>query len=841
MLRLTLKNLQANKVRFALTTFGVILAVSFVVSAFVLGDGLRSSFGDLAEETTVGVDLEVRPQADFGDPPPLPAELVGIVARVDGVVDAVPNIVSAWDAITVIDGNGEPVTTIGPPQIAYTWTDNVELSSFTLVNGAPPQPGEFSIGVDAAAENDLVIGQHYDIITPSGRVNLLLSGTTSFGESNETLGAVLVQFNEAQAGSLLAIDGVNSIGVQVADGADIAAVQAAVAAAVPQADVVDHETVAADAKEFFTGEIDIIGNILLGFGGVSLFVSIFIIYNTFAIVLGQRTQEIGLLRTIGADSKQISRSVLGEALVIGAIASAGGIVGGVGVAKGLEALFGAIGGSLPDSPTIIATRTIIAAVVIGMGVTLIAAIGPARKASRMPAMAALRGGADGTAPGSRTRVLSGFGLIAVGLVTGSLGLAGVGSTAATIALMAVGAVGIFLGVTVLSPMAVGIITRILGWPLARFSKVSGKMAQQNAARNPRRTATTAAALMIGLALVSTSLIVGESIKDTLGTTLEKSATADYVLTDQLEDVQFSLELPTLLASSDVVEGVTGFRYVETRVDGEIGTNVAANFAEITPLFNADVREGGYDSTVNNPVLIAAKLAESTGHAVGDVVTAEFSNGMFVDSTIVGVFHDEALIRSDWLFDESTFDAAGDQTGYEWIALNVSDSAATTDIDAAIAEWQAGIPSADIETSDEFQDRTEGLMNEMLAMVNIMVALAVVIALIGITNTLALSVFERTRELGLVRAVGMTRHQLRRMVRFEAALVATFGAVLGVGIGVLFGWGVVVALPSSFASSLAIPVPSIVALVLVAGLAGVLAAVLPARRAGRLNVLDAISH
>ncbi len=186
-----------------------------------------------------------------------------------------------------------------------------------------------------------MIGQHYDIITPSGRVNLLLSGTTSFGESNETLGAVLVQFNEAQAGSLLAIDGVNSIGVQVADGADIAAVQAAVAAAVPQADVVDHETVAADAKEFFTGEIDIIGNILLGFGGVSLFVSIFIIYNTFAIVLGQRTQEIGLLRTIGADSKQISRSVLGEALVIGAIASAGGIVGGVGVAKGLEALFGA--------------------------------------------------------------------------------------------------------------------------------------------------------------------------------------------------------------------------------------------------------------------------------------------------------------------------------------------------------------------------------------------------------------------------------------------------------------------------------------------------------------------
>ena len=407
--------------------------------------------------------------------------------------------------------------------------------------------------------------------------------------------------------------------------------------------------------------------------------------------------------------------------------------------------------------------------------------------------------------------------------------------------MAVGAIGIFLGVTSLSPMAVRPVTRILGWPLARLSGVSGKMAQQNAARNTRRTATTAAALMIGLALVSTALVVGQSIKQNIGTTLEQSATADYYITDQLEDVEFPLGAASELASSEVVESFTGYRYVETKVDGVLATNVAADFSQLASVMNADVRTGDYGVGVDHPVLIAADHADSSGLGVGDVVTTEFANGSAVDSTITGVFHDEALVVSNFLFDESTFDAAGDRTGYEWFAINISDSASAAEIDSVIVELEERFPAADIETTEAFRQRVEGLIDEMLAVVNVMVALAVIIALIGIANTLALSVFERTRELGLVRAVGMTRRQLRRMVRFEAALVATFGAVLGVAVGVLFGWGVVTALPDSFASTLAIPIPSIALLVIVAAMAGVLAAVLPARRAGRLNVLDAISH
>ncbi len=357
MLRLTFRSLRANKVRFALTTFGVMLAVSFVVSAFVLGDGLRSSFGDVADETTAGIDLEVRPVADFGDPPPLPADLVEVVAAVPGVADAVPRIEAPWDAITVFDVTGEPIETVGPPQIAEAWSDNAELSAFDLVDGAAPGIGEFTVDVDSATEHDLVIGQGYDLTTPSGRVSLTLSGTSTFGADNATLGAVLVQLNGDQAAALLDIDGVNAIKVEADDGVDLVDLQAAIAAAVPTAEVVDQETVADDASQELIGDINVVGNVLLGFGGVALFVSIFIIYNTFAIVLGQRTRELALLRTVGADPAQLRRSVLLEALVVGVVASAVGIVAGIGVTFGLRELFSVIGADLPDSPIVLSGRS----------------------------------------------------------------------------------------------------------------------------------------------------------------------------------------------------------------------------------------------------------------------------------------------------------------------------------------------------------------------------------------------------------------------------------------------------------------------------------------------------
>ncbi|MDP9463797.1 MAG: ABC transporter permease, partial [Actinomycetota bacterium] len=569
MFRLTFKNLLANKVRFALTTFGVILAVSFVVSAFVLGDGLRSSFTKVSEDVTAGVDLEVRNVADFGDAPPLSADTVSVVAAVDGVADAVAGIEAADNAVRPIRANGENIPTDGPPQLAFNWIDNEQLRPFTLVDGAPPQIGEFTMDFDSAAKYGFAIGNTYAVMVPSGRVDLALSGTSSFGADNSTLGAVLMQMNTDQASELFGIGGISNVAVQVADGADVADVQASVAAAVPKAEVVDHATVLAETTSGFTDEINIVGNILLGFGGIAVFVSIFIIYNTFAIVLGQRSRELALLRTVGAGPKQIRRSVLGEALAVGVLASVGGIGGGIAVAKGIDALFGVMGVDLSDYPLILAPRTLIAAAVIGVGVTMLAAIGPARRASTVPPIAVLNGGAEAGAPGSRTRRISGFGLLGAGLVAGAAGLAGIGSTSVTIAGLAFGAIAIFMGVTLLSPLAVRGVTSLFGWPMRKIAGVAGRLAEKNAARNPRRTATTAAALMIGLALVTTALVVGQSVKATIGSTFEQSAKADYYLTDDLEEVEFPATLSGEIRESDVVTAATGFTKLEARVDGTV--------------------------------------------------------------------------------------------------------------------------------------------------------------------------------------------------------------------------------------------------------------------------------
>ena len=539
MYRLTIKNLWANKVRFALTTFGVMLAVSFVVSAFVLADGLRSTFTGVSEEITAGVDLEVRNVSDFGEVPPLPADTVHTVAAVDGVADAVASIESADNAVRPIRANGDVISTDGPPQLAFNWIDNEQLSAFGLVDGAPPQIGEFTMDVDAASEYGFVIGDTYEFMVPDGRVDLTMSGTSSFGADNSTLGAVLMQMNTAQASELFGIDGINSVAVQVADDADVAAVQAAVAAAVPTAEVVDNATVLEETTTEFTDEIDVVGNILLGFGGVALFVSIFIIYNTFAIVLSQRTRELALLRTVGADPKQIRRSALGEALAMGVLASAGGIGGGIAVAKGIDALFGVMGVDLSDWPLILANRTLIAAALTGIGVTLLAAIGPARRAATVPPIAALNGGAEAGAITSRRRMVAGFALIAGGLLAGAAGLAA-GSVG--VVGLALGVIAIFVGVTVISPLAVRGVTGVFGWPMSKIAGVAGHLARKNAARNSRRTATTAAALMIGLTLVTTALVVGESVKATIGSTFERSAKADYYLTDDLDEVDFPASL-----------------------------------------------------------------------------------------------------------------------------------------------------------------------------------------------------------------------------------------------------------------------------------------------------------
>lgn len=840
MLRLTLKSLAANRVRFAMTTFAVVLAVSFVVSSFVLTDGLRASFGDLSEEIVEGTDLEVRPAGTFGNPTILDADDLAAVAATDGVAIAAALVESPEDSVRPVKADGTEISTAGPPHLAFGWIDAPDVSPFAIVEGSGPDaPNEFAIDVDTAADHGFVVGDTYDMLTPTGTLQMVLSGTTSFGSDNDTLGAVLLQVETDALLSMLDQTGYDAIQVALDSDADSSTVQRALAGVIPATDIVDNATLESEQKADFNEGIDIIGNVLLGFAGVSLFVSIFIIYNTFSIVLGQRTRELALLRTVGADPVQLRRSVQGEALSIGIIASIIGIGAGVGVAFGLRGLFGLIGADLPDGPTIVSTRTIVVALVVGIVVTLISAVGPARKAARVPAIAALRdGAAAGEGPASR-RLAIGGGIGVVGLVAGAIGLFGGLSTAATVGLLALGAIGVFTGVALLSPVFAGPLTRILGWPASRVSGVAGKLAQDNAGRNPRRTATTAAALMVGLALVTMALVVGESLKAQLRSTLASSVSADYLITED-GDAGFPGSLGTDVAASDVVTDSVAWAYDDVLVGGEIFDVPSADHAAITRLFDLGFVEGGHDPAVNHAVFVSDDEAAALGIEVGQTISTEFSSGETRMVTVTGIFSDDVIVEEKYVFDSAVWaDAGADDTLY-WLAVEIDESATPAAVQQAFDDIGTSYPLATVETFVQYVDGIEDEIDGLLAALNAMVALAVVIALIGIANTLALSVFERTRELGLLRAVGMTRRQLRRMVRFEAGLVALFGAVLGVAIGIGFGWAAVAALPAEFTSTLAVPVNRIVVLVIVAGVAGLVAAWGPARRAGRLNVLDAIS-
>ena len=616
MVKLTLRNLAAHKARFAMTTFAVVLGVGFVVASFVLSDGLRSTFGDLSNEITDGTDLEVRPVSEFGEPIPLDEALIDDVASTDGVRVAAGFVEAGENAVQPIKADGTTIDTFGPPQLMFSWIDDAELGSFTVVEGQPPSaPGEFTMDVDAAANHDFVLGETYDLITPSGLAqDYELVGVTSFGADNDTVGATLMHVTLDEAQILFGNDGeVDAIPISLAGGADLAAVTAALADVIPVsgAEIVDNATLTAEQQAEFDEGIDIIGNFLLGFAIVSLFVSIFIIYNTFSIVLGQRVRELGLMRAIGTGSRQIRRSVMGEALVVGGVASAVGIGAGVGLARALEALFSALGASLPESPTIIAARTIVLAVALGVGVTVVSAIAPARAAGRVSPISAMRDGVEQSTM-ARPRVALGAALVAVGLVAGGIGLFGGVGTAALIGYLGLGSVAIFVGVTMTSPVIARPAARVMGWPIARIMGRSGHLARENAARNPRRTATTGAALMIGLSLVSAVLVVGESVKARLGDLIEESVSADYVMFDDSE-AGFAPVLAEDLEATGQFEYVSAFRYDDALVNGEVRELTAAELAAVPSLFDLDVRSGEIPTNgQTNVILVPVDTAEDLG-------------------------------------------------------------------------------------------------------------------------------------------------------------------------------------------------------------------------------------
>ena len=854
MLRLALKSVLANKIRFAFTALAVVVGVAFVTAAFVTADSLRSTFDDLATDINTGTDFTVRGELPFGEitdsiAPSVPDSLVDDILAVDGVAAAEGGFFV--DGVIPVDGAGETPTTLGGPIAGSNWTIEESLSQYFLITGERPRGlSEFAIDVGTFADYDFELGREYQVITPTGPRTFTLTGTIQFGfPDNAGIGATFSVFDTATAQEVLGFpDEFNQISVQAMPGADIEAVRARIEALLPDGvEVITSEEATEEFGDAFESFIGPFQTILLTFAFVVLFVSTFIISNTFNIVLGQRVRELSLLRAVGATPRQVRRSVLTESVIIGAVATVVGLGLGMLGALGIRALFSAFGGSLPDGPLPLRLRTVVWAAAVGIGFTVVASLVPAIKASRLSPVAGLQDGSGADAGGHLRlwRFLLGGGLAAGGLVLTWRGLfADFDSTTVQLLSLAAGGAVVFVAVAVLSPLIAGPVVSALARPLQRVFGTPGRLARENAARSPRRTAATAVALTVGLALVAMVSVVGQSLKDTFVDNLTTAVEADYVIS-----VDSNAGLPKTLAADLQAAGagsVVGFSSDRVQIFSDVDpdridetTITVADLARIEDVANLDVIDGslsGFELTAG--LLVHTDTADDWGLRIGDEVRLQFVSGDISAVTVAAVYSQDAF-WGDWMIDQAL---------HEQFATSASDGAVAVKaaIDDPVAERAliegvlAAYPQANLEDRQEFQQSAESNLDTVLAMVNVFLLFALFIALVGIVNTLTLSVFERTREIGLLRAVGMTRRQLRRMIRWEAVAIALYGALVGVVLGLAFGVATAVAIPDEIISQVSVPTGQIALLVVLAMVFGLLAAVFPSYRAGRMNVLDAIA-
>lgn len=830
---ITLRSVRAHWRRFLLTTFAVVLGVSFVVGSFALSDSLGRSIDRAISDGFGAIDLQVQPATTSEGPDGSPGAglddgLVEQVAAVDGVAAVDP---SVYGLAQVVGADGSVSST--QVTVLSNYPSVESLSASTLTGGAAPRgPDEAVIDTAMADRRGLDVGDTLELATATGVAELRIVGlveqTGSVGE------VVLVETGRAQ--ELLGRDGrIDAIAVDVADGASVDQVRGDVTGVVGDGvEVLTSAQIQAETSDQVGRILSIFTNILLGFAAVTLFVSGFLIWNTFSMVLAQRTRDLALLRAVGASERQVAGSVIGEGAVIGLIASVVGLGAGLLTAVGLQSLLSGLGASLPTDGLVITPRTVVVALVVGLGVTMVSVVGPALRATRVPPVAAMQAAVAPPGPGGRSGTVLGIAMSMSGLVLGAVGLFAGLETGPRIGLLSSAALLLFLGVAGLSRHLAAPVIRVVGALPARLG-LGGDLARRNAIRSPRRTASTASALMIGLALVTTTLVVGQSVKEAAGGSLRRSLAAEVVVS-ATGIAGFDEATTAAIAATEGVDDAVALRSVSAAVPGEdattsVTTTETASLAEVLDIGLTD----GTMPIGADQVAASEDWAADRGLDVGDTVTLRLGE-QARDLTLAGIYDRTDVIDGVLAPTETLAGLAG------------ADATATTVLvaagepDAVIPELTdavAGVPGAEVDTASDYVDGVVGQLDTVLAIVNALLVLTLVVAGLGIANTLALSVVERTRELGLLRAVGMERRPLRRMVRTEGFLVSVFGGVLGVALGLVFGVASALALPDDLAT-LSIPGGSLVAVLVGAGLIGVVASALPARRAARLDVLEALA-
>jgi len=839
----TIKGLLSHKLRLALTALAIVLGVSFVSGTYVLTDTMGAAFTGLFQDVNKGVDVVVHTKETFtgqqGDVrDPMPESLLATIQRVDGVKVAEG---SVNGYAQFVGKNGKAVTTGGAPTLGVSASQAPELSSSTTLRAGqrPTGPGEIAVDARTASKQGFKVGDRVKVLLQGPARVFTISGIVGFGEADNLGGATLAVFDLKTAQQVLNRPGqFDEIDVVAQPGTSDTQLRERIAAAVPaKYEAVTGSDQAKRSADEINKGLSFFTTALLAFAGVALFVGAFLIFNTFSIIVAQRTREMALLRCLGASRRQVLGSVLLEAGIVGVAASLVGLGLGLVLAVGLRAMLNAFGIDLPTTSTRFEPRTVIVSLAVGVVVTLVSSFWPALRATRVPPVAALREEAA-TRPARSIRRRSVLGSLVTLIGVGLLMLGLFRDTGNRVANVGAGVVVIFLGVAALSPLIARPLAGGIGWPFARAFRLPGNLARENGMRNPRRTASTAAALMIGVALVTFAGIFVASAKSSFGSILDKSVTADYILTTQTFQ-GFSPELAKRMADLPELEAVTAVRSATWKLNGQSQTLSGVDPTSYDELVRTETTSGDIGALASGGVAVQDTVAEQHGWRVGSVVPMEFPRNGVQQEPV------KAIYKSNSLNGNYLLSLADYQKGYSdqidsLVIAKARPGVAAATARAAVDRVAGDFPNVRVQDQAQYKEQTGKQLDQLLNLVRGLLLFAILIALFGIVNTLALSVFERVRELGLLRAVGATRRQVRSMIRWEAVIIAVLGAVLGLLVGVFFGWAMVRALASQGFGEFTVPAGQLVAYVVLAGLAGVLAALLPGRRAARVDMLRAIT-